>query len=257
MRITEIIPPKCWSHHKNFAEALHEYENKYLHEYNLYEGLITSQSREKTISIIKRRFPKSMNFRYEPNENDFLIFLHKSAPIVISSLIQLINNLGWYIAEIQLDNQSFNGNNQQAINQLKDFNFTQAWLTIQAKYDIEVDTPPILYHATPTNKEQKILKVGLSPKTQSLLSYHPERVYFTTTIEGLENLLNHLGEAKGIKDWTILEIDTSKIPSLKHINYLRIFKDPSYPHKGKDIGLYTLNNIPSSAIKVLKRIKIK
>lgn len=37
----------------------------------------------------------------------------------------------------------------------------------------------IVYHLAPTIKANKILKYGLSPKSQNKLAYHPERLYFT------------------------------------------------------------------------------
>lgn len=255
MKLENISPPKCLYKHKNFALALEEYKEKYSNQYKLYEGLITSHPREKLIQSLKKRFPNSMNLQYEKKNNDLNIFLHHTKPIKIPDLKQLLNNFGWFITEIELNGNSFKGNDKNAEQKLENFDFNQAWVIVHPKYDVEIKKiPPFLFHATPSNKVDKILKIGLSPKTQSALAYHPERIYLTSTIQGAEGLLQHMGSVKEIDEWSILQINPKKIPNLRGVSYFKLYKDPSFERQGRHFGMYTLNNIPPSAMKVVKTI---
>ena len=48
--------------------------------------------------------------------------------------------------------------------------------------------PSILYQITPTVNVDKILKIGLVPKSRSKASYHPDRVFLSKSLEDIEEL---------------------------------------------------------------------
>ena len=122
-------------------------------------------------------------------------------------------------------------------------------LRFEAKFDEEVveNVPSILYHITPTQNANKILSIGLVPKSRSKASYHPDRVYLSKDLEDIENLGEMFYQKTGIKNWTILKIETDIIPG----DYLKLYTDPNYKQ-----GYYTLNNIPPQAIEKVKEINL-
>lgn len=131
----------------------------------------------------------------------------------------------------------------------------------------EVELPNILYHLTPITKLKKILSNGLVPRTSNVLSNRSERIYLLTEKRtfsfyqyfanqlwksNLEQSLNlsglnkkeigeKLNQPRDIK-YCLLEIDSTKC------NNLKIFGDPDM-----DGAVWTYDNIPSKAIKVLTK----
>jgi len=124
----------------------------------------------------------------------------------------------------------------------------------EAKYGKEdefIRKNPTAFHITSNINLPKILKYGLTPKTKSKLSNHPERIYLVSNVESdeLEELAQALWKASSNKDsiesMYILEIDLSKIPNHK------FYDDPNF-FMGD--GAFTEQNIPPSAIEVLYKI---
>ena len=104
-----------------------------------------------------------------------------------------------------------------------------------------------LYHVTTDAKVDKILKSGLNPKSSNVMFRYPDRIYLGLDPKMLEHhLLPNLRKTKGKVNfdatYSILKVDISKIPSK---NKFKV--DPNYPD-----GLFTSDNIPSSAIGVFK-----
>jgi hypothetical protein len=134
---------------------------------------------------------------------------------------------------------------------------------VEPKYDVEVDVSNFkyLYHITfdcyyesklnTIKLGNKIQDVGLTPKTKSKLSNHPERVYLLTdkdSIIGLANALYRKTKSdikKYIKKIYILKIDTTKISNIKFYN------DPNM-----EDAVWTFQNIPPLFIEVDELIEI-
>ena len=114
--------------------------------------------------------------------------------------------------------------------------------------------------------ETKIQKIGLSPKTKSIRSTHPERVYFTTTPELAFELANQLGAEKSqqtnpnaqqiYKKWALLQINVSKIPHTKYLSYFKVHKDHNTDEYNEHIPLYSNNYVPPTAITLLKTFDV-
>ena len=171
------------------------------------------------------------------------------------------------------------------IEKIKKFFQTSGWTLAQEKqYDVsenytiyvfqknrqinEVEVPDILYHLTPSNKVEKILTNGLTPRTSNTMSVRNERVYFLTNKRNkffydyfanqlwkanLEKTLNLSGLSKieiaeklnqpRTMKYSVLEIDTSKC------NNLKLFGDPDM-----DGAVWTYDNIPPQAIKLIGEV---
>ena len=101
----------------------------------------------------------------------------------------------------------------------------------EAKYDTQAKLDSkYVYHLTPDILYPKIKISGLTPKSQSKLSNHPERIYLLnpTDDDDMETiaitLWNSISNSKlknSIGDYYLLRIDTSKLPNHK------FFEDPN------------------------------
>jgi hypothetical protein len=213
---------------------LKTYKEEY--ELNLKEGLIKTTNVGKTIELLR----KSFNFVYFQEKNTFLVILQNINKIKLDEFLKYTNNLGWYPSWLNTSN--YNGKWNPKL-----FNYNISEIVFEAKFDDEVveNIPSVLYHITPTQNTNKILSIGLVPKSRSKASYHPDRVYLSKDLKDIENLGEKFYQKTGIKDWAILKIDTDVIPG----DYLKLYTDPNYKH-----GYYTLNNIPPHAIEKIKNI---
>jgi len=161
---------------------------------------------------------------------------------LLNGIIKDANTLGWFPSF--METEKYTGKWDK-----KYFKEGEIKLRFEAKFDEEVveNIPSILYHITPTQNADKILSIGLVPKSRSKASYHPDRVYLSKDLEDIKNLGEMFYQKTGIKNWTILKIETDMIPG----DYLKLYTDPNYKQ-----GYYTLNNIPPQAIEKVKDIEL-
>ena len=111
----------------------------------------------------------------------------------------------------------------------------------------------ILYHITPTNNVEKILKMGLCPKTKNEKSYFPNRIYVLSEyiikkeIENLAFDLKHYHNKKTTNNgYSLLTIDVSKIPN--NVNF-RIDGNANG-------GFWTYDNIPPNCIIEIEKLNV-
>ena len=237
------------------VNAITEY-NSYISNINLlYEGLITSYPMK---TITHQLNKKGYNISsLDKLNNVFTIFLeYKSNQEFIKhiKIIESINTVcGWQLAELQCGASRFKDVdkflNSKYINQS-----TFVLLRIQPLYNIEITKiPNKLYHLTPKENGDKILKYGLSPKTHSKRAKHSDRIYFIDSynIDKIKHLIKALIQYEpAIKSgiYYLLEISNPihTIPGLK------LYKDPDYSH-----GIYTLQAIDPTVITKIKEFNIK
>lgn len=110
------------------------------------------------------------------------------------------------------------------------------------------------YHVTPDVYIDLIKKEGLTPRTESKLSEHPERIYFYLNPESsFKYLASSLWSASKYKDqvkkYYVLEVDLTQLPD--HHFYADPESMISY------IAVYTKQPIPPSAIKVIQTIPVE
>lgn len=118
----------------------------------------------------------------------------------------------------------------------------------ERRQDDELPVPKFLYHLTPENKVNKILKNGLVPKAQNKLGKHPDRIYFFLQKDLTLNYKfyaddfwasGHKNTTRDVK-YTLLKIDTKKCR-----NDFKIYGDPNMIR-----GVWTFNNVPPEAITI-------
>lgn len=234
--------------------------DKYKEEYelNLREGLIKTTERKKSIAIIKRAFPKweveeYFDYGGGVERNAFMVnsdFFKSttSAKQEVDKFLKLLNNLGWFVSFLRSwdkegNNMYYGKYDEEALDNLvNNPDLGSIRFDAEAKYDTIVEKiPKTLYHVTPKAAWDKISKVGLVPRTRTKKSYHPERVYLSTTKKATETLAAMFKTVTGIREWVLLAVDTKMIPG----DYLKLYKDDNY----SPYGVYTMNNIPPAALK--------
>jgi hypothetical protein len=200
----------------------------------LTEGLIRSADRVEFVTRVTKAFPNLL-LQWDKKVTPFLIIFGwyegELSPEKEKRLTQLFNTLGWY--EAQRTSFSHRGRNGTQV-------------VVEPKYDIfQEKLPTRLYHVTPVNTIDKILKIGLSPKSKSRTGYHPARVYVAVSKTAAVNIASQFHSQDG-KKYALLEIDTGKL-----LKMTKFFWDKNFttvPHGGTPLGLYTLSNIPPQAL---------
>jgi hypothetical protein len=212
------------------------------------EGLIKTTPINQAIKIIDKEVNNFKNvnlyseggmifLEYEPEYTSDTFDFSK-----INKVLTLVNNLGYFPSMFTYfdDNDSdFTEKYTPAF--FKDVLINEKpksiFLQFEAKYDVIVDVPKYVYHITSTYNINKIKKIGLTPKTQSKISTHPDRIYVSLSEEYSNEIYwqirgdfrNHTGIE--------LVIDTSQLDQ-------SFYEDPNF----QTMGVYTYKNIPPQAI---------
>ena len=220
------------------------------------EGIFESYSAEKILKILERNYRVYRNGELPAEENEMTIEFdaYKTSPKTygtdevsvitiilkngpeIEKLKRFFNTCGWPLAE------EYESSTDKSL----------TVLTFEKRrQEDEIPVPKFLYHLTPENKVNKILKNGLVPKAQNKLSNHPDRVYFFLQKDLLLNykayaddfwLSVHKTMPRNDK-YALLKIDTEKCNE-----DFRIYGDPNMVR-----GVWTFDNVPPEAIMVEKQ----
>jgi len=110
------------------------------------------------------------------------------------------------------------------------------------------------YHITPDIYIDTIMQTGLTPRTESKLSPHPERVYLLLNPEDtFKNLARSLWKASPyqdiVKNYFVIEVSLSKLP--EHRFFIDEESLLTY------VGIYTTQAIPASALTVIETIPVE
>lgn len=226
-----------------------EYADEYIYEYMnkiqrnglipINEGLIYSQPIETTIRILENKFNELKIKKYDDGDISIERLNDK-----LEKYLPLINNLGYFISS------AFTSNNDSIdISKLKKGELeelTCSNIFIEPKYDHRVEIPNILYHVSPLKFKDKILKNGLTPKSGSKLSYHPDRIYLSNNLISCvkfgEYLINSTKNKYYKNGYCIYIIKGNGIDIL--------YSDINM----REVGFYTLNNIKKEYISLFKQV---
>jgi hypothetical protein len=112
---------------------------------------------------------------------------------IISYVLVKMNNFGWFASYFYaVGNVSKKHKFEDKAKFIEFVRSTNRTVIVfDAKYDREVGTrnAKFLYHVTSSAKRDKILSIGLAPKSQSKAATHPNRIYLTFEVEQAETLL--------------------------------------------------------------------
>lgn len=198
----------------------------------LVEGLIYTYPIDKSVNILKKRFPELKI----TIENDGEIYIENQSASKLEKYLPFITNIGYFVSKYTIDGQEWLKNYN---NEIKPIAFI-----LEAKYDYEVSIPDKLYHASPIRFKDKILKNGLSPKSGNKLSNHPERIYLT------DNMINAISFGNYLRN----EEDNQWykngycIYSIEGRHITKLYSDVNF----REGGFYTMNNIKPENIKLIK-----
>lgn len=223
----------------------------FIEENLLNEGLLKTWPLDKTISILKNHKVECDQYK---DKNVFHVLIDSNNRRTPDEIIALANNLGWipsyvyYMVNNQIKDK---GKYEEVYFNERYPEFDSVMIKFEAKYDIRVEKiPQFLYHITSRERALKIMTLGLIPKSHSVTSNHPPRVYLGRSDDEVELMIRSNPNAwKKSRDgqFTILKISTRLIPK-----YFQIYKDPN----SKGHGYFTLNTIPKNAIEVVRTFSI-
>jgi hypothetical protein len=194
------------------------------------EGLIHTHPIDKSVNILKRRFPELII----EVENDGEIYIENQPPQKLEKYIPIITNLGYFISLITFDGNSW----------IKEYDSESCPVAfyLEPKYDLKVIVPETLYHTSPIKFKDKISKIGFIPKTGNKKSNHPDRIYLT------DNLKTAVSFGENIKNETKDGYCIYKVDG-KYINNL--YSDINL----RSGGFYTLQNIKPNCFELIKEVK--
>lgn len=164
-------------------------------------------------------------------------------------LVEVINHLSYTIGYfpsyywITLNNGMKNGFSEISILPV---NTKNVQIQYEGKYEDGLYTnnvicPDKLYHLSPQENKESILKKGVYPKSKKRKSNHPERIYLFDNINDYKVLLKTLKFTdKENKKYILLEIDCT-------VDKLFLHTDPNYL-----LGYFTYDNINPKNIIILK-----
>lgn len=245
--------------HPSMKRQIYESEQRKLNE-----GLILSHPLQSTISVLEKMDFEIVLIDDDKFRNRFIVELDGESDM--SKLFKILVNVGWYASSVRSSNiknpkmQKYTQSNLNGFIQREG----KVWVVIEPKYDIEVDIREYkrLYHFTHKVYLDKIMEVGLTPKTQAKISTHPERVYLAFTEHAATKFGNkEINRTSKIPKKSngkfdrperdlvgvILSIKVDSLP-----DFLKVYKDPNYYEE----GCFTLNSIPPTALKVVKEINL-
>ncbi len=172
------------------------------------------------------------NFKY----GDIFIFADKNTPEITKKLLHLIDTMGYFVATVH-GKWGDDGPKNLSVEEIKDQN--EISISIEPKYDSEVNfQEEYVYHTTDKKNLEKIMRIGLIPKTKNTRSFYPERIYLSPDIRYNNSIKNQLGIDKSGE---YVDLKIKKFPGLK------LYKDVRF--KG---GFYTYTNIPPKYIEIIK-----
>ena len=197
------------------------------------EGLIMTHSLDYTVNHIKRFLGNlySVIHNYNNNESIFVVYF-KTKDKNVDTLLKFTNNMGYFVSSYVKDGDLF-----KPVGDLTDID----GLRFEAKYDMEaINLNRYIYHVTDKKNLDKILKIGLTPKTKSKLSYHPERIYLAKNENSVNDIIELFKRGNFINEPLVLKIDTNNLPNVFLVD------------KQFDGGVYTQQNIPPKNIEIVE-----
>ncbi len=204
----------------------------------------TSRIREgNRIEIVDDRLIK-----YESTFGINIDYLDRKTLHVINSFM---NERGWFPTNIKLENERESKRYSKNVKHYLGKKNVVINYESTSNSEINLNTKTA-YHVTTDRYLNSILTNGLTPRTESKLSDHPERIYLFQDKESQNSmaraLFNSLSDdqKKMIKKYVVLEIDLTKIPNHK------FYADPqasiSYG------AIFTTQSIPKFAIRKINEI---
>ena len=211
------------------------------------EGLTLISPLNTAISVLTKKWGNS-GFKFDGGSGfGIKVVPPKSTnEITLKSVLKWVNNLGYFPSLYNINGQTHKYDSKEFMSLIKQEDVS--YIFLRKKYDDPIREwfiPRKAYHASPTKNEEKILRIGLSPRSGKRSSNFPDRIYMTIDEESLGEMIED--SDFGSEPMTIFEIDLGRLKPTKSIKF---YNDPELP---LDSAFYTMDNIPPQYIKVVKR----
>lgn len=243
--------------------TVEQFEKDFLPD-EINEGLIRTVNLKKAISIIKRKLvdiaavPEesdngtlAINF-YSKKDKRNIRFVDEHG---LRFVIMICENLGYFPSKFS---------NYTNIGILTKFEETKVNNIIKNAGDLmsiefhpkfspslsRTEIPDTLYHISDGSNKEKILRIGLSPRSDSKIESHPSRVYFCKTKQCLLKLLKNDKFYK--KNSKSTKICLYRINMIELKNSIDLYIDPSHTE-----AYFTYDNIRPTYIELLQEIDKK
>jgi hypothetical protein len=172
----------------------------------------------------------------EHKKGDIMIWVKGGSQELSQKLLNLIDSSGYFIASAG----SFE-NKIKDKSKIKDYvlNSKNIFISIEPNFDEKVDFDgEYLYHTTDKKNLDKILSVGLIPKSKNTRSFYPERVYLSPSLEYMDSIKYQLNTNKPA-EYVFLKV--------KNYDGLSLYKDVRFQG-----GFYTFDSIAPKYIEVIE-----
>jgi hypothetical protein len=229
-----------------------------LEEQIINEFITQTIDSNKTIKELENRFNKKFAVSGVVDNNDIIILFKKGYENLFPSQYEYINEInkfmdsfGWFPASI--NGFKFN----EKILTAKKNTTDEIRIRYETKYDAQIiPNEKYYYHLSPDTFWSQIKSNGLTPKSKSKLSNHPERVYLIKKhdpdefIDMAKKLFNYVNpkNKEYIRDYYVLRID---VEALIKSGRDKFYKDPNYI-----LGIWTYENIPPSYVEKIATIEV-
>jgi len=271
-----------------FPELMTYQQGKKIKKKFLYEGLIKTFSKDETKNVLKNVASLGEDdFYYHEKENTFSIFFESKNRLAdnqidlifmsLNNTLNVMNAAGWFIStiyDVNVQNNIITSNkkiisnipekNKEIIDIILDCEYAQ--INYQARYSQELDKeqyPKFAFHITSNLFIDKILKIGLTPKTKSKKATHPSRIYLAQNYDDVLKLGGELYEKEieaqktfdkkdKINKLLILKIDLNDFSG-------RLFKD-DMAIRGENFdedSIWTNDNISPERIQIFSEFNIE
>lgn len=197
----------------------------------------TKSGRQKIEKLLNTYKQALIDFEY----GDIFISYDGNTPDILSDFIHLIDTTGYFIATATVPNEDHEKGRISDKSKIYDIckNHNKVMMSIEPNYDKQVDFKgKYLYHTTNKENLDKILKVGLIPKTKNTRSFYPDRIYLSPDVKYMDSIKDQLSGDKGGE---YVKMRIRNFPGLK------LYKDVRF--KG---GFYTYDNIHPKYIQIIE-----
>lgn len=194
-------------------------------------------------AMVKKGYSKEHMINYyqksldEHKKGDIMIWVKGGNKELSQKLLNLIDSSGYFIATAGAFENKIKDKSK-----IKDYvlNSDDISISIEPNFDTKVDFDgEYLYHTTDKKNLDKILSVGLIPKSKNTRSFYPERVYLSPSLEYMDSIKYQLNTNKPA-EYVFLKI--------KNYDGLSLYKDVRF--KG---GFYTFDSISPKYIEVIEK----
>lgn len=233
---------------------------QYINSFNEFikEGLTKSYPSDTVLKhFINNKILGEENIFIKNSNNTEKIFIsiNKNNLVHLESILNKMTNIfGYYVSHIIYDylddnvnasGEDLRDNYEEVINsiyQIFEEEDTEVDFVFEKKYDTPYEEKlDYVYHITDRKYLDKIFQKGLYPKAFSKRTYHPERIYFASSVYNVKQLLDSFFTVH-IDNEVILKVDISNLD-------INLYYDPNTEN-----GLYTIDNIPPQNIEIEEEI---